>query len=610
MKRPESHRDHTSLLEILKKVERTPDSAFFLNPPQRTRKPSLLFLGAREKLILDTSNFSDFFKEVQFRRNPGQFVVLLLDYEAGYLFSEKFADIRNEMAGKELGTALVFDRVTSTVDMRGMPAGYEALNDRMISSIKFDQTREEYVSNIGLIKKRIEAGDTYQINHTMLGTFSYKHPPSKIFTSILFNQTTDYSAFINTGGKMVLTFSPELFFEQKEEKIKVKPMKGTQKRMPLYNERMHRKIALAHDSKQLAENLMIADLLRNDLHRICIEPVKRVNLFSIERYESVIQMVSHISGVIDPEMNIIELMKALYPCGSITGAPKISSMQIIRDIEKRDRGLYTGTIGLLTARKAVLNVAIRTLVLDPESKKGTAGLGSGIVWDSIPESEFEECLLKGEFFTGPVRHFKIFETMLVVNKQIPLFDHHLERMSNSAKELHFYFDRGLMVEEVMKGCSDLDPAKQYRLKLLLGKYGDMDHFVEELSPLPERIVVGFSETRTESGDSFLYNKTTQRDIYDGERKIACERGLFDLIYQNQSDEITEGGITNIFIRKNHYWYTPPVKCGLLAGIGRKLFMQERGAAEKVLTKQDVLEADEVILTNALRGEIKVDQIID
>ncbi len=602
--------DYHSLLEILEEVEKTPDSAFFINPPRRSKKPSLLFFGARERLTLTTSNLEGFFADVQSHRDQGRIVVMLLEYEAGYLFSDKFAAEKRELGGKELGRALVYDGVTAKIKLNGVRYGFEPVETRMISPISFDQSREEYISNVSKIKERIEAGDTYQINHTMLGSFKYEYPPSKIFSALLFNQTTDYSAFINTGGKCILSFSPELFFKQDCEDITVKPMKGTKKRRSIYEERTHRPIGLIDDQKQKAENLMIADLLRNDLNRICIEPHKRVSLFKIENYESVLQMISRITGTIDPRMNLFEIFKALYPCGSITGAPKISSMKIIKEIEKRERGLYTGTIGFVTEQRAEFNVAIRTLILDPKRKTGTAGLGSGIIWDSDPDAEYDECLLKGRFFTEPVHHFRIFETMLVVNNQIPLIDHHLERMKNSAKELFFHFDGGRMMDEIIGVFYGLDPKKTYRMKLLLGKYGDFEMVVEEPAPLPEEIAIAFSNTRTNSSDDFLFNKTTRREIYDSERSLAAERGLFDLVYLNQSGEVTEGGITNIFIRKKRNWYTPPQKCGLLLGIGRKLFVKKYRAIERVLSMDDVLMADEVVLTNALRGEVKVNKIIE
>jgi len=608
MTRRVSNSDFTSLLEILETVEKTPDSAFFLNPPQLLEKPSLLFLNASEKITLNVSNLKEFFEKVEHSHKSGRRVVMMLDYEAGYLFSEKFSSFSEELNGKDLGLAMIFDKAPIQIDINGFKPGYEPANEAMISELELDQSEEEFIANIHEIKNRIKAGDTYQINHTLLGKFRFTRSPAKMFASILFNQTTLYSAFINTGERSVLSFSPELFFNRSFGYIAVRPMKGTTKRRLIKAERMSKKSNFNTDEKQRAENLMIADLLRNDLHKICKIPLTRVHLFRIEKYESVEQMVSVVRGAMKPGLTFFELFKALYPCGSITGAPKISSMNIIHQREKRARGLYTGTIGFINEHKARFNVAIRTLVLDKKSREGVVGLGAGIVWDSDPESEYAECLLKGEFFTRPVRYFKIFETMLLDNGKIPLLEHHIARIEKSAKELLFHFNKSLFTGELLKAIYEAEEGKQYRLKLLIGKYGDVERVFEELQPLPEEIVVAFSATRTDSGDNSLYNKTTIRDIYDTERETVQERGLFDLIYLNERDEVTEGGITNIFIRKGEDWLTPHFNCGLLEGIGRKIFMQKQNAIETVITREQLLQADEIVLTNALRGEIKVDKL--
>ncbi len=610
MTRRVTNKDYTSLLEILETVEKTPDSAFFLNPPQLTEKPSLLFLNAVEKFTLNVFNLNEFFEKVEDAQSSGFRVVMMLEYEAGYLFSEKFSRFRDELKGKNLGLAMIFKKEPVQIELSGLKPGHEPVGEAMISPLALDQSKDAFIANIFEIKNRIKAGDTYQINHTLLGKFRYTQSPAKIFASVLFNQTTLYSAFINTGERAILSFSPELFFSLSFGLLSVRPMKGTIKRRLLKAERGIRNSPLPGIEKQRAENLMIADLLRNDLHKICNIPLTRVSLFRTEKYESVEQMVSLVRGALKPGITTFDLFKAMYPCGSITGAPKISSMNIIREREKRERGLYTGTIGFINQQKMRFNVAIRTLVLHKKRREGTVGLGAGIVWDSDPESEYEECMLKGEFFTKPVRYFRIFETMLLDNGKIPLFEHHVERIERSAKELLFHFDKNRFTGELLKAIYETEKGKTYRLKLLIGKYGDVERVIEELKPLPEEIAVAFSATRTNSDDNSLYNKTTIRDIYDSERTIVNERGLFDLIYMNERDEVTEGGITNIFIRKGNDWLTPHPDCGLLEGIGRKLFMQKYRVVESVINREQVLSADEIVLTNALRGEIKVDKITD
>ncbi len=601
----------SSLSEVLEQVDSNVNSAFFVNPPLLSSSPSILLLNPFTILELNDNNSKDFFRKIEKFRAKGNIVVVIMDYEAGFLFSPKFTKCREELKSKTLGKALVFDKTSMQyTDLTGVSLCGGETEDIMISDLQFNQSKEEYCEAITTIKEKIKAGETYQINHTIAGRFKYSASPSKIFTTLLFNQTSKYSVYINLEDKQILSLSPELFFSLKHAKILVAPMKGTMKRRAHTARSIATNHLLSFNPKEQAENLMITDLLRNDLHKICTKtPLNQVSLFKVEQYETVYQLISEIRGSLDDGKGFYDIFKALYPCGSITGAPKLSSMKIIKQLEKRERGLYTGTIGLIQKDSSTFSIAIRTLELDKKQNTGTIGLGSGVVWDSDPEKEYEECLTKGNFFTSPGKEYKIFETMLVENDTIPLLEHHRERLIDAASRHLFYFDDTLFENALINALFKIDSAKRYRLKLLLEKYGKLTSVIEELSPLPEKIQVGFSKNKLSSENTMLNTKTTVRGFYDTERAFVIESGMFDLIYSNERDEVCEGAISNVFVKKNGEWFTPPLVCGLLPGIARKLFIAENRAEEKILYKEDIINAEEIILTNALRGAVKIDKLI-
>lgn len=328
-----------------------------------------------------------------------------------------------------------------------------------------------------------------------------------------------------------------------------------------------------------------------------------------ERYETVWQMISEIEGDLQGGTTLFQMFEALYPCGSITGAPKMSSMKIIRSLENRNRRIYTGSIGYLHGDEMTFNVAIRTVVFYKNVGGGSASWGSGIVWDSIGKKEFDECTLKAKFFGKQVMEFQLFETMLLQNSEIPNLKHHLLRLKKSAKLNLFRYDEKEILKELEKAITGDFSSGEYRVKLLLWKYGKVEVRIGKLTPLPDKIRVAISNSKINSEDRYLYFKSTHRQLYDSERALTTKGGLFDFLYMNERGEICEGGITNIFIRNRNEYFTPPVESGLLEGVGRKLFMESHNCFEMVLYPEDLTEADEIILTNGLRGPVKVDEFL-
>jgi para-aminobenzoate synthetase/4-amino-4-deoxychorismate lyase len=404
-------------------------------------------------------------------------------------------------------------------------------------------------------------------------------------------------------------------------------MKGTMKRGKTPAEDAENGRALAGDIKNRSENVMIVDLLRNDLGRLMHYTdngdVRVRSLFDVEVYETLLQMTSTITAKTTPEslahISLSNFFKALFPCGSVTGAPKIRTMQIINELEKERRGVYTGAVGYMAPTgEAMFNVPIRTIVLRGES--GEMGIGSGIVHDSDPDQEWQECLLKGKFLTKPASEFQLFETLLHHPKNgYLLLEEHLQRLRASASYFLFSCDPDRVKADLLEESRKFKESCM-RVRITLAKDGTLTlssapckepvHYrLPEKPPfeIAEMPKIGFSATRTDARSSWFYHKTTRRDLYDREFAAAGKKSLFDVCFHNTDGEVTEGCITNIIISQDGSYFTPPVRCGLLPGVMRGKLLQDRDRllVERVLTIDDVRNADAVFLCNSVRGVVQV-----
>ncbi len=478
-----------------------------------------------------------------------------------------------------------------------------------IGDVEMEISKKEYIGSIKRIKAYIEKGDTYQVNHTFKLDFSFTGSIPDFYLCLRSKQSVSYSALIKIDEKYILSFSPELFFKKEKGIIQVKPMKGTIGRGRLLNEDKQNAKTLHLCPKNRSENIMIVDLLRNDLSRISKkDSVGTRKLFSIEKYESLFQMTSTVEGKVRKGVSLYELFKATFPSGSVTGAPKISSMKIIDKLEKSPRKIYTGSIGFLAPDgDSVFNVAIRTLLIDKSKKKGEMGIGSGIVYDSDPKNEYDECVLKAKFLTEKIKDFSLIETLLwEPDKGYPLLKFHLDRLCGSAKYFNYKYSKRAVTAFLNKLSKDFD-NKRYRARLLLGKSGEVSASYEILGKDDSPRIITFSSKRTDSADRFLFYKTTNRKFYDQEHKKYKKQGFFDVIFCNEKNEVTEGAIYNIFIKKGNKYYTPPVECGLLDGVYKRYIVAKKilNVEEKILWPDDIKTADKVILTNAVRGMVPV-----
>jgi len=482
-------------------------------------------------------------------------------------------------------------------------------SNSIIKNFELDITKDEYIEKINKIKKYITKGDTYQINFTTKATFKYDGELASLFLNGIFNQSASYSVLINTENNFILSFSPELFFRTDYQTIYSKPMKGTLKRKGNPAEDAQLAFSLLKDEKNLAENVMIVDLMRNDIGRIAVtDSVKVEKLYEVEKYETLYQLTSTVVGKLR-ENKLSEIFKNMFPSGSITGAPKIRSMQIIAELEKTPRNLYTGSIGLITKADAVFNIPIRTISIDKSANKGELGLGSGVVWDSDAENEYEEVLLKGRFINSPQKYYELLETMLYEDGECFLLDYHLKRLESAAEYFLFKFEKEKIMTALQNTTAGFVKNKKYKVRFTLNKWGNLEIQTEEILDTIKEAKVILSKSNRCDEEKFLYHKTTYRP-WDERFKIAAQKGFDEVLFINENDELLEGAITNLLIEKDGRYFTPPIILGLLNGCYRQYFLDNQKCEEKVLKVDDLKNADRIILCNSVKKEIIVNRIYD
>lgn len=476
------------------------------------------------------------------------------------------------------------------------PGSYE------LSGWQPDIYRGEYRHAFSQIKDYIGAGDCYQVNYTLPQYSNFRGDVRSYFLDLCRAQLTPYSAFFNLEKYSILSTSPELFFQLDKGVITVRPMKGTAARGKSVCEDQENAALLQQSEKERAENLMIVDLLRNDLGRISENGSVAVNsLFDVETLPTIHQMTSTVSARLRAEIGLLDIFRALFPCGSITGAPKKRSMEIIAELEKSPRGLYTGCIGYIAPQmsQAVFSVAIRTVVVDKDSGIGTLGVGSGITWYSSPEAEYDECLAKGFFAHNSRPDFSLIESLLYEkNSGYFLFDQHMKRLAESARFFGFTFAES-STRTTLENYS-LAISERAKVRLLLSRDGSIVVEVQSLSSTTcrESSLITFADETVVSSDHFLYHKTSNRELY--RRELEKKPDCVDVIFINERNEVTEGANNNLVIRKDGVLLTPPVISGLLPGTLRGQLLETAEISERVLFPADLELADEIYLINSVR----------
>jgi para-aminobenzoate synthetase/4-amino-4-deoxychorismate lyase len=523
-------------------------------------------------------------------------------YERGYRIDGKTGEFIDEPPPEIQAKLRVFR------DQLSAKAAVGDSNKSVHADAEFAIGEVDYAQRIAAIHEWIRAGDVYQLNFTAPWSLRVEGTAAEIYARLRARQPTRYGAFVHAQqDHKILSFSPELFFSIGENRrITTRPMKGTARRGRTTREDRERADWLKADPKNRSENVMIVDLLRNDLGRVAkFGSVRAEKLFEVERYPTLWQMTSTVTADLRDDANCEAIFRALFPCGSVTGAPKVRAMQLIAELEEKPRGVYTGAIGFFSPRRTVFNVAIRTIEL--RGNTGTMGTGSGVVIDSIAADEYRECRLKAEFLTtaqgGALGEFSLIETMLW-QRAFPLLELHLDRLMDSASYFDFAANRDEIRGALETYARQFAAASQQRVRLLLDRNGRM-HIIHQPLTQPDKGRIGrvrISNERTDLADPMLFHKTTRRELYARAFEQAQREGLDDLLFFNQRGELTEGAISSVFVEKDGKLLTPPIDCGLLPGVYRRHLLETRTKVEeRILREDDLRNVDAVYLANAVRG---------
>ena len=603
-----------NLTEIINYITASNNSAFFYTPKIYKTGESILFKSPVEIVsVTDKSEFTYGFKTINSLLKKGLTGYGLINYETGYLLEEKLYNFFNKRDQSIL--KFFFFENNQIEKIQPDEIDYNSIKDfldseeYLISNFKLNTSKSEYIENINRIRNYIKEGDTYQINYTVKGKFDFYGSLQSLFLSLIFNQSAQYSALINNGGEYVISISPELFFEVKENKIFAKPMKGTIRRgYNNFTDKINSE-TLLNSKKDRAENVMILDLLRNDLGKISkLNSVKVTSSFTIEKYESLFQMISCVESELT-NTNIEKILKNIFPCGSITGAPKIRTMEIINEIENEPRGIYTGAIGIIGKDQLKFNVPIRTISIS-KSGKGEIGLGSGVVWDSDPEEEYKETLLKSDFIIKPDHYFELFESILIENGKPFLLEEHLQRLKESADYFLFNYDYEKVKDTILSVAESVDISRCYKLKINLDKWGKVTSQNSIIEKNRDNVRIIISEERINSKNKYQYFKTTNRKLYDYELQKFKNEDFYDVIFLNEKDEISEGSFTNIFIKLNNKWLTPKIKCGILNGVYRQYLLNDKTTySESILKLDNLRNVENIIITNSVRKIVSVKEVL-
>ncbi len=459
--------------------------------------------------------------------------------------------------------------------------------------------RERYNSAIEKVKDYITLGKTYQVNYTMRLNSEFSGTTWDFFLNLAQTQNK-YAAYIDTGRYVICSASPELFFKLDGNKIYSNPMKGTARRGRTTLEDKEQTEWLYNSIKNRAENVMIVDMIRNDLGRIAeVGSVRVPELFTIEKYPTLLQMTSTIQAKTNASYD--EIFSALFPCASITGAPKVSTMKIIAELETTPRKIYTGSIGYIApSREAQFSVAIRTALIDTKTNQAEYGIGGGIVWDSTSADEYNEALLKARVLTESPIQFSLLETILWTPQNgYFLLEKHMERMQDSAGYFNFSFSSENLGLHLKNLSAEFKSPK--RIRVLLNRAGEISSETKDFQILENLFKVNLAERPINSGDIFLFHKTTNRKAYP-----SSVKGMDDVLLYNEKNELTEFTIGNLVVEMNGTLFTPPISCGILAGAFREYLLETHQVKERIIRKDELQNCSKIFLVNSVRKWVNVE----
>lgn len=549
----------------------------------------------KELKTKDIKEVKHLLAEVEAYQNQGYYAVGYVSYEAAPAFETKFEVIDDPL----MSEYLLYFTIHESVQTEPIPLTYKPIT--LPKTWQELTSAEEYKAAIEHIHHHIRQGDTYQVNYTVQLQQNITADPFAIYNRLVVEQNAHYNAFIQHDDVSIISVSPELFFKKDGDGLTTRPMKGTTNRGLTTETDLKQAQWLAQDQKNRSENMMIVDLLRNDMNRISkigSENVKSLCL--VEQYSTIWQMTSTIETQLLPNSSLGDIFQALFPCGSITGAPKIATMEIINKVEKQPRGVYCGAIGILVPQgPSIFNVAIRTLQM--EGTKAVYGVGGGITWDSKWEAEYEETKQKAAVLYRQNPRFDLISTGRVHQGKLLFLEEHMKRLQESSRYFDYPFNKEKVKKQVEDLCQSLDFDTDYRLKMSLAKDGELTFEHNQLTGLADDFCQARLVEQTYPLDSpYTYFKTSYRP--------HISLGPHEQIYYNQKKELLETSIGNLVLKIEDQLYTPPIRLGLLNGIYRQNLIANNQVTERVLTLDNLKQAQAIYGCNAVRGlyELKVD----
>jgi para-aminobenzoate synthetase/4-amino-4-deoxychorismate lyase len=518
----------------------------------------------------------------------GSYVAVMLSYEAAPAFDCAFKT--HTLHSLPLAWAAIFP------DSAEFPAKCDV--NYSATSWQPQITQSAYSASVERIREMISAGDTYQVNYSFPVISKFIGDAYAWYRDLCIAQGAQYCAYLDLGRYKLLSLSPELFFERRGNHVITKPMKGTVKRGRWPAEDEQFACWLRNSGKDLAENVMIVDLLRNDLGKVSVPgSVRPSSLFQLERFETLWQMTSTVESTLKDGVSFAELMGALFPCGSVTGAPKVRTMEIINDLEPFPRGVYTGAIGFLRpGGDCIFNVAIRTLMLDSHSGEVTFGVGGGVTFDSTAEREYEECVVKSSFLLNRPITFQLLEAILLEDGDYFLLERHLTRLEASANFLGFSFPEKIRSE--LDRIAATHRTGSWKIRVLLTKNGQLELEALSLEKIERELRrVALATEPIDSANRLFFHKTTSRSFYSSQ--LDARPDCDDVVFWNELGEVTESSIANVVLPTDGKLFTPPVSAGLLAGTFRDQLLAEGKILERTITIEELSEAPEFFLINSV-----------
>lgn len=576
----------TLSIERIQNLYNSQQKFLWMDANQRHKKSlSYLFYEPLGWIESSEKNWEAQLKELNYAIQNGYWIAGIINYE----FGER---IQNLSSKTFLSPYFQFGIYEKPIVFKNITISEKNYNFQ-VQNFSTSVNESEYLQNISKILDWIREGKTYQINYTFFLELDFIGSALDFYLFLREQQRTNYSAFVFYDFP-ILSLSPELFFKLQNNTITTKPMKGTTTKT----------LTRLEEIKNKAENFMITDLLRNDLGKICkLGSVKVKNLFQKEDYHFLKQFTSTVNGKLQTNISFSEIILALFPSGSVTGAPKKESMKKISILENEPRGIYTGSIGYFSPRrKALFNIAIRTLQI--QNHKAKMGIGSGIVYDSKPKEEWKECFTKAKFVFNAI-HVELFETVLMRRGKFFLKRLHLRRILNSCSFFSIAVKPLQFVREIKN--IEKNSSENLRWKWKINSNGKLSFEKTELNSFQKKGKILVAKNRVNSKNIFLYHKTNQRDFYNFEFSTLNKEIFIDKIFLNEKNEITEGCISNVFLLLGRVYYTPPVSSGLLNGVFRNYLLKKfpNLFQERVLKLEDLQKSQKIFICNSVRGIMKV-----